>query len=111
MSNIVVKVGDDVTWIGQVVREGVTDYTGYTLSGEVRSKSEINGDPGALMGAAQITWLDAVAGSFSFHIPRAVTAKWPAPACLLVDIRIAAPDGKWLRTDTAEFKTALGVTQ
>lgn len=108
---IKVKVGDDISWAGQVSREGVTTYAGYVLSGEIRVKDPTTGLPGALAAAAQVNWLDTATGTFTFNVARAITALWPVNACMLVDIRIASPDNKWVRTETAEFHTTAGVTQ
>lgn len=105
-----VKPGDDIAWIGEIKREGVTDFTGYTLTAEIRLKDPTTGAPGELQGTATIAWTNAALGLFTFNVARAVTAAWESNACLLLDIRIAAPGGTWLRTETIEFGTAQGVT-
>jgi hypothetical protein len=107
---ITVKVGDDISWLGEIKREGITDYTGYTLTAEFRLKDTTTGAPGGLQATADIDWISTAAGTFSLKVPRADTASWPVNACILVDIRIAAPDNTWLRTETAEFMTEAGVT-
>lgn len=108
--SITVKPGDDIAWIGEIKREGVTDFTGYTLTAEIRYKDSTSGAPGGLAAPATIAWTDAALGLFTFAVTRAVTAEWNTGACMLLDIRIAAPGGTWLRTETVEFGTAEGVT-
>lgn len=109
--SIIVKPGDDIAWIGEIKRDGVTDFTGYTLTAEIRYKDSTTGSPGGLAGVATISWTNAAAGLFTFTVARSITAGWNTGACMLLDIRIAAPGGTWLRTETVEFSTAEGVTQ
>ncbi len=107
---ITVKPGDDIAWVGQITRTGTTDFTGYALTSQIRLKDPSTGLSSALLGTATIAWLDPLTGTFSYLVPRAVTATWPANACLLLDVRIEAPDTHWVRTETAEFETEAGVT-
>ena len=109
--SITVKPGDDIAWIGEIKRDGVTDFSGYTLTAEIRYKDTVSGAPGELAGAATINWTDAALGLFTFTVSRTVKAEWNTGACMLLDIRIAAPGGTWLRTETVEFSTTEGVTQ
>lgn len=106
-----VKPGDDIRWTGQITQDGVTDFTGYTLSSQIRSRSEVNGAMTDLRADATVNWLDEAAGLFEYVIDRTVTAAWPTNATLYLDIRIIDAAGKWLRTETIDFKTAPGVTQ
>lgn len=108
---ITVKPGDDIAWIGEIKREGVTTFVGYTLTAQIRLKNAVSGAPDDLLADATIAWVDAALGLFSFSVPRSVTAEWPEGACLMVDIRIASPDNKWVRTDTSTFQTTAGVTE
>ena len=107
---ITVKPGDDIAWPGSITREGVTNFTGYTLTAEIREKDPVTGAPGALKATAGIVWVNQATGLFTLGVARTVTATWPVNACLLIDMRIASPDNKWVRTDTSEFKTVAGVT-
>lgn len=107
---ITVKPGDDIVWAGQITRTGVTDFTGYILTSQIKLKDPSTGALSTLLGTATVAWLDAVAGTFSYSVSRTVTATWPAGACLLLDVKVATPDAKWVRTETAEFETEAGVT-
>lgn len=104
-----VKPGDDIRWAGTISRADVTNFTGFTLTSQIRHRSATPGVAAPLLADATITWLDAPAGLFLFEVPRATTATWPIGA-LVLDVRVASPDGKWIRTETAEFMTEAGVT-
>lgn len=110
MTTPTVKPGDDIAWSGQITSAGVSDFTGYILTSQIRLRDANTGSLTTLLGTATIAWTDAVAGVFSYFVGRAVTAPWPADACLVLDIKVASPDGKWSRTETAEVLTEAGVT-
>lgn len=107
---VTIKPGDDIHWTGTLTQAGVADFTNYTLTSEIRSRSAVTGVMSALQATAVIEWTDPVLGVFSYRVSRAVTALWPADATLYLDVRVESPDGSQVRTATAEFKTAQGVT-
>ena len=106
-----IKPGDDIRWAGQIAREGVTDFTGYTLTSQIRRKVPAVGQTETLLANASITWGDATVGAFLFEVPRAITADWPTGTTLVLDVRVASPDNRWTRTETAEFMTEAGITE
>ena len=106
-----IKPGDDIRWAGQIARGDVTDFTGYTLTSQIRRKVPAVGQNETLLANASITWVNAATGAFLFEVPRASTADWPANAAIVLDVRVASPDNKWTRTETAEFMTEAGVTE
>lgn len=108
---ITVKPGDDIRWLGHIEQDGVTDFTGYVLSSQVRARSPVTGDMTTLYATAAVAWLDAVAGLFEYRVDRDVTSKWPAGVELYLDVRVTSPDGTQVRTSTAAFKTQPGVTE
>lgn len=107
--SITVKPGDDIRWTGRITAQGVTDFTGYTLEGQVRELGCADA-PGSLVGTASFAWLDEAGGVFRYNIDKTETALWPAPATLVLDIRIITPGGATLRTETATIATTPGVT-
>ncbi len=106
-----VKPGDDIRWAGTIEQTGVTDFTGYVLTSQIRQRSEVNGSMAALQADASITWADEAAGAFLYAVDSSVTATWPEGATLYLDIRVATPDGLRVRTETICFNTESGVTR
>lgn len=111
MAKASVKPGDDINWSGQIIREGVSDFSGYTLTSQIRSRSCVDGSMTTLQASADIEWVDEAAGLFTYRVSRADTVKWPENQTLYMDIRVEAPGGAWVRTDTVELKTIAGVTK
>jgi len=105
-----VKPGDDIPWAGVISAPGITDFTGYVLTAQVRQYNEATKDYGAALADAVITWTDATVGAFMLAIEAAVTATWPENEGLAMDIRIETPTGELFRTETFGFRTVPGVT-
>lgn len=73
----------------------VYDLTGYTLSSKVR-------DPkGGLITTLDCSWIDAVHGLAS--VRAASTAGWPLTYASM-DIRLIAPDGFTITSDSVSFE-------
>lgn len=106
-----VKPGDDVSWAGVISASGVSDFTGYTLTAQVRKLNPATGIYGPSLGDAEITWTDATLGAFMLKFDASVTATWPPNEGFAMDIRIETPDGELFRTETFGFRTVLGVTE
>lgn len=109
-ARVKIKPGDDISWAGVITTEGVTDFTGYTLTSEIRDIDQVTGVFTTLLASPTISWLAPTAGAFLLVVPRAVTENWPVGRCLALDIRIATPAGEHFRTETAVFETVAGVT-
>lgn len=106
-----IKPGDDINWRGTITRAGVTSFVGYTLKAQFRAKSKKACDAGTLLDTGVCTWISAAAGTFSLRVARANTLKWPENITVMLDISILDPDGKRVRSETAELKTITGVTE
>lgn len=97
MLSVPFKRGSTLTWSGALtddVGEAV-DLTGYTLTAHVRDAS------GTLIDAATVTLADQTAspGVFAVEVAAADTAEWPL-AALLTDVRVVAPGGRVMHTET-----------
>ena len=108
---IKIKPGDDIRWAGQITQGELIDFTGFTLTSQIRRKVPAIGQTDTLLSDASISWIAAATGSFLFEVPRADTVDWPVGVSLLMDVRVESPDGKYTRTETVEFMTELGITE
>jgi hypothetical protein len=104
------KPGDDLSWAGVATLEGVTDWTGYTATAQIRRKEEDGSPSRALFATASFAWADVMTGAFVLTVPRSVTGTWPADTALLIDMKFTTPTGKVVTTGTAEFTTTKRVT-
>jgi hypothetical protein len=105
-----VKPGDDISWAGVISAAGITDFTGYVLTAQVRQWDEATKSYGAVLADAVIDWTDATEGAFLLMIADTVTTLWPVNEGLAMDIRIQTPTGELFRTETFGFRTVPGVT-
>ena len=108
-SGYVFKPGDDLTWTGQIKIPGVTDYTGYVLSAQIRISSPTDGSPGDLVATPTFAATTAL-GITVMSVARAVTALWPESSKLMIDIVTTAPSGLKTTSPTAYFATGKRVT-
>jgi hypothetical protein len=106
-----VKPGDDIPWLGVISGTGITDFTDYVLTAQVRLYNEATKEYGPSLGEADILWTDATEGAFSLKFDAATTANWPVNEGLAMDIRIETPTGELFRTETFGFRTVPGVTE
>lgn len=106
-----VKPGDDISWAGVISEAGVTDFTGYVLTAQVRMWDAATKMYGAVLAEAVIAWTNATVGAFLLTIADTVTTAWPANEGLAMDIRIQTPTGELFRTETFGFRTVPGVTE
>lgn len=106
MNDILFKPGDNFDGVGTAAIAGVDDFTGWGVTLQVSAIDGAGLPTGAALGVASGTWLDALAGIFSYSIAAATTANWPVNARLAVDVKFTSPGGEVTTTETNYFRTS-----
>lgn len=106
------KAGTTFGYAGQIEREvydpatdsttAETDFTGWQGASEIRTEA------GALVDTLTFEWLDEATGLA--RIFSQDTSGWPE-GVVLIDVKLTAPDGVTVATETQQIYVTSGVTE